>query len=69
MHAHASEMSGGRWRGASAGVDRRAQLDQFDHIGDRHGLVLLARWSMEPVRRQRRCRVTRWVSPRPAAGP
>jgi hypothetical protein len=36
---------GGRWRGASTGVDRRAQLWQLGHAGDRHGLVLVE----EPV--------------------
>jgi hypothetical protein len=30
----------GRWREASAGVDRRAQLDQASHARDRHGLGL-----------------------------
>jgi hypothetical protein len=39
---------GGRWRGASTGVDRRPQLDQTGHVGvgDRHGLASLA----EPAR-------------------
>jgi hypothetical protein len=32
----------GRWRGASTGVDRSAQRDQDDHLGDRHGLVPVA---------------------------
>jgi len=33
---------GGRWRGASPGVDRRAQPGRDDHPGDRHGLTLVA---------------------------
>jgi hypothetical protein len=41
----------GRWRGASTGADRRAQLDQISHVGDRHGLVVIAEsapWSCAP---------------------
>ena len=44
------ELRGGRWREASTGVDRRAQLEQVDHVGDRHGLVLDAKCSVVPVR-------------------
>jgi hypothetical protein len=43
--------SGGRRRGASPGVDRRAQLAEVDHIHDHHGLVLVAEstlWSCAP---------------------
>jgi hypothetical protein len=39
-----------RWPVARS-VDRRAQLDQVDHLGDRHGLVLVAKsalWSYVP---------------------
>jgi hypothetical protein len=49
--ARATTLLSGRWRGASTGVDRRAQLDQVDHVGDRHGLVLVtesALWSCAP---------------------
>jgi hypothetical protein len=39
-------MAGGRWRGASTGVDRRAQLYQADRLGDRHGLVRVVNCSV-----------------------
>jgi hypothetical protein len=29
---------------ALPGVDRRHQLNQTDHLGDRHGLVLIVNW-------------------------
>jgi hypothetical protein len=55
----------GRWRGASTGVDRRDQLDQVDHVGDRHGLVLVTEsdlWSCVPSS------VAHWSVARSAAG-
>jgi hypothetical protein len=44
---HNAALHNVRWREASTGVDRHAQLDQVDYIGDRHGLVLIAKLALE----------------------
>jgi hypothetical protein len=53
----------------SRDVDHRAQLDQVDHVGDRHGQVHLAELALWSCARRRRRRLDPWRGAPPGARP